>query len=309
MNATSKKNILIGLTVLVSIALLYWGIEYLKGVNLFKPTNYYLAEFNSVEGLNVSAPVTVNGYQVGLVRDIDYDYNRNKIVVEMSFDKELKVPHGSEVMLDQSLLGDASLVLTLGDGTTYFSQGEVIPSKMESGLMDAVSEDIMPQVTNMMPKLDSILGSVNTVLANPALPAATTRLDAITLELAASAKQLNALMAALNKQLPGMMKNADGTLANAAYLTNDLKTTTGNLNELTYSLNNLPLDSTLNKLNATLANLQKLTNELNSTDGTLGALMHDRQLYNNASNAVASLDSLLTDIKAHPKRYVTIKVF
>lgn len=309
MNPTSKKNVLIGLTVVVSICILYWGIEYLKGINLLKPANFYYAKFEKVNGLTVASPVTLNGFKVGQVREITYDYDTNQISVELSFEKGLKIPDGSTITFSNELLGAAALQLNLGASKTYMEVGSVIPTQMQGGLMDKVGNDMMPALVSILPKVDSIVGSVNQILANPAIAASVTRCDAITRELAASSAQLTELMASLNKAIPGMVHNANGVLANANVLTGDLRTTTGNLNTITGNLKELPLDTTLNRINATLANVQRLTAKLNNENSSLGMLLNDKKLYQNATSTVASLDSLLQDVKKHPKKYVTIKVF
>ncbi len=309
MNPTSKKNVLIGLTVVVSICILYWGIEYLKGINLLKPANFYYAKFEKVNGLTVASPVTVNGFKVGQVREITYDYDTNQISVELSFEKGLKIPDGSTITFSNELLGAAALQLNLGASKTYMEVGSVIPTQMQGGLMDKVGNDMMPALVSILPKVDSIVGSVNQILANPAIAASVTRCAAITRELAASSVQLTELMASLNKAIPGMVHNANGVLANANALTGDLRTTTGNLNTITGNLKELPLDTTLNRINATLANVQRLTAKLNNENSSLGMLLNDKKLYQNATSTVASLDSLLQDVKKHPKKYVTIKVF
>lgn len=309
MNPTSKKNVLIGLTVVVSICILYWGIEYLKGINLLKPANFYYAKFEKVNGLTVASPVTVNGFKVGQVREITYDYDTNQISVELSFEKGLKIPDGSTITFSNELLGAAALQLNLGASKTYMEVGSVIPTQMQGGLMDKVGNDMMPALVSILPKVDSIVGSVNQILANPSIAASVTRCDAITRELAASSAQLTELMASLNKAIPGMVHNANGVLANANALTGDLRTTTGNLNTITGNLKELPLDTTLNRINATLANVQRLTAKLNNENSSLGMLLNDKKLYENATSTVASLDSLLQDVKKHPKKYVTIKVF
>ena len=133
MNPTSKKNVLIGLTVVVSICILYWGIEYLKGINLLKPANFYYAKFEKVNGLTVASPVTVNGFKVGQVREITYDYDTNQISVELSFEKGLKIPDGSTITFSNELLGAAALQLNLGASKTYMEVGSVIPTQMHVG--------------------------------------------------------------------------------------------------------------------------------------------------------------------------------
>ena len=295
------KNVKIGLTVLVGLALLYWGINYLKGVNLFTPANRYYTEIESTDGLLEAAPVTVNGFQVGQVREINYDYGKNKITVMLALNKEMKVPQGSTINLVSGLMGGASLVLNLGSGAPM-KQGSFIPTTDIPGLMDHVKDSVVPMVTDMLPKVDSIMNNVNGLTGDPALMAALSRLDGITRQLQISAQQLTVLMNGLNRSVPGVMNNVNG-------ITNNLTGATGNLTDLSESLKNMPLDETMNKLNTTLANLQALSEQLNDKNSSLGKIISDRELYDNANHAIASLDSLLTDIKANPKRYINVKVF
>ena len=295
------KNVKIGLTVLVGLALLYWGINYLKGVNLFTPANRYYTEIESTDGLLEAAPVTVNGFQVGQVREINYDYGKNKITVMMALNKEMKVPQGSTINLVSGLMGGASLVLNLGSGAPM-EQGSFIPTTDIPGLMDHVKDSVVPMVTDMLPKVDSIMNNVNGLTGDPAVFAALHRLDAITRQLQTSAQQLTVLMNGLNRSVPGVMTNVNG-------ITNNLTGATGNLTELSESLKQMPLDETMNELNTTLANLQTLSEQLNDKNSSLGKIMNDRELYDNANHAIASLDSLLIDIKKNPKRYINVKVF
>jgi len=295
------KNVKIALTVLVGLALLYWGINYLKGINLLTPANSFYTELESTDGLLVSAPVTVNGFQVGQVREINYDYEKNKISVLLAMNKEMKVPEGSTINMVSGLMGGASMVLNLGSGPAM-KQGSFIPTTDVPGLMDHVTENVMPMVNDILPKVDSIMGNVNGLTSNPALQMSLSRLDGITRQLQASAQQLTILMNGLNRSVPGVMRNVNG-------ITTNLTGATGNITDFSSSLKSLPLDSTLNSLNATLANLKLLSQQLNDKNSSLGKIMNDRELYDNANHAIASLDSLLIDIKAHPKRYINVKVF
>ena len=296
-----NKNIKIALTVIAGLVLLYWGINHLKGVNLLTPANHFYTEVESTDGLLSAAPITVNGFQVGQVREINYDYAKNKITVMLAMNKEMKVPEGSSVSMVKGLLGGASLVLNLGDGPAM-KTGSFIPTVKEPGLMDNVTENIVPVVNGVMPKVDSIMNNVNNLTGDPALLAALARLDGISRQLQASAQQLTILMNNLNRSVPGVMNNVNG-------ITNNLTGAAGNLTELSASLKEMPLDETMNKLNNTLANLESLSQQLNDKNSSLGKVMNDRELYDNANHAIASLDSLLIDIKAHPKRYINVKVF
>lgn len=295
------KNVKIGLTVLAGLALLYWGVNYLKGINLLTPANYFYTEVADADGLIEATPVSVNGYQVGQVREIKYDYTKNNITIMLMMDKELKVPEGSTLSIVNGLLGGASLVLNLGDGAPL-ATGSHIPITSVPGLMDKVSDNVLPMVGDMLPKVDSIMSNVNTLTGDPALAAALMRLDGITRQLQASAQQLTTLMSGLNRSVPGVMNNVDG-------ITGNLTGAAGNIQQLSTTLNQLPLDSTVNALNTTLANLQALSEQLKDKNSSLGKIISDRQLYDNANHAIASLDSLLIDIKANPKRYINVKVF
>ncbi len=296
------KNVKIALTVLVGLVLLYWGVNYLKGINLLTPANYFYTEVESANGLLESTPVTHNGFQVGQVREINYDYQKNKITVMLSMDKEMKVPEGSTISMVSGLLGGTSLVLNLGHGATAMKSGSYIPLTDVPSLVDNVKDNVVPMMTDMLPKVDSIMNNVNDLTGNPALLAALTRLDAITRQLQVTSQQLNALMSGLNRSVPGVMNNVNG-------ITSNLSGASSNITDLSASLKELPLDETMNKLNTTLSNLQALSEQLNDKNSSLGKIMNDRELYDNANHAIASLDSLLIDIKANPKRYINVKVF
>ena len=293
------KEVMIAVTVIISLCVLYFGIEYLKGINLFRPANFYYAKFERVTGLAVAAPVTINGFQVGQVREINYDYNDNQISVLLSLNKDLKIPKGSDVKLSVDMLGTAQLVMTLSDNTEYYNVGDEIPAGVMTGLMDALGDNLMPSVNKLLPKIDSILTNINNSLANPALNNSVERLDGITADLKASSLQLSQLM---NRQVPSIMTNVDG-------ITSNLNTTSANIKLVSEELKDMPLQQTVANANATMENQKALSENLNNKNSTLGMLMNDKALYKHLDDAVASLDTLLTDIQRNPKRYVTIKVF
>lgn len=293
------KEVLIAVTVIISLCVLYFGIEYLKGINLFRPANFYYAKFEKVNGLAVAAPITINGFQVGQVREINYDYKSNDISVLLSLNKDLRIPKGSNVKLSVDMLGTAQLVMTLADSQEYYNVGDEIPSGTVAGLMDALGDNIMPAVNNLLPKIDSILTNINNILANPALNNSVGRLDGITADLKASSLELSRLM---NHQVPSIMTNVDG-------ITTNLNASSANIKVLSEELKDMPLKQTVANANATMENLKQLSENLNNKNSTLGLLMNDKALYQHLDNAVASLDTLLTDIQRNPKRYVTIKVF
>ena len=275
-----SKELIIGGLVLLALLILVFGINYLKGVNMFKPSNYYFATYTDVAGLAQSAPVTVNGFKVGLVREISYEYdNPGHIKVEMSLDRHLKLPRGTKAMLTTDMLGTSSIALEMAPGKD-------------------VTNDIIPSITAILPKIDSILTSMTTIVSDPALLASVQRLDKIMANIETSSAQLNTTM----KAMPRIADDASGLMT-------DLKTISADLTALSAKLREMPIDSTMNSVNSIAARLNTSMEKLNSKDSSLGLLLNDTGLYNNLNASAASLDSLLKDVKQNPKRYISIKVF
>lgn len=300
MKSILRKEVIIGLIVIVAMLILFFGINFLKGVNLFKASNYYYAVYGNVEGLAQSAPVTINGFKVGIVRDIKYDYsNPGHVIVEMSVDKSLRVPVGSEAVLASDLLGTASIALKLVPaGAGFHNVGDTLVSKVNTGMMASISDNLMPAVNAMIPKLDSLFTSLNAIAANPALHQSINRLDDITAELNGTLRALRAATASLGP-ITTDIKSITG---NVDTMTGDLAVVSGRLREA-------PIDSIAVDLSATMANLKQLTESLNNPDGSVGKLTSDPALYDNLNATITSLDSLFVDIKRNPKRYISIKVF
>lgn len=293
------KEVKIAVAVIISLAFLLWGIEYLKGVNLFEPVNYYYSYFDRVDGLTESAPVTVKGFQVGLVREVSYDYQSGRIKVKMSLDEKLQIPVGSQSAVSSDLLGTASIALTLADGDEYLSLGDEIEGTVLPGLMDNVSSELLPSVASILPKVDSILTAVNALISNPALMTSVERIDRITANLEASTRELNAM---LGQSVPAVVDNVEEITAN-------LNVVTSELTEVSAQLKDMPIASTMENLEETTNNLKVMTDKVNGTDSSIGMLLNDQGLYQHIDHTVVSLDSLFMDIKENPKRYVTIKVF
>lgn len=300
MKSFTRKEVIIGALVILALFILFFGINYLKGINIFKATNYYYASYDNVAGLSVSAPVTINGYKTGLVREIEYDYNRPGMVnVEFSVDKSLRLPVGTVATVTTDILGTSSIALHLGNAADgYYTVGDTIVSATDAGMLAGLSESLMPNVTSVLVKVDTLLSNLNTITSNPALHSSVTRLDEITLSLNASLTSLRGLLTSL-QPVAGDLKSIS---ANVDTLTGDLAQVSGRLRDV-------PVDSVMLSLQATIANLEQITGELRSSDSSLGKLINDPALYDNLNATVQSLDSIFVDVKRNPKRYINIKVF
>lgn len=294
-----SKEFIIGFCVILTLAILFFGIEFLKGVNVFKSANTYFVTFDNVTGLAQSAPVTINGYKVGLVRNLEYDpANPGKIKVEVSMDKDVRIPKGSTFDLKSELIGASTIVLNLAKSADYYQPGETIQGEIPEGMMDAVKNDVLPAVTLMMPKVDSLLTALTKLATDPNLASSISRLDRVMANLETSTKQLTVTM----NSLQPIVRNTDQVAANLSKASSDL-------NELTTTLKGLPIEKTFNDLSNITGDVSKATAQLQNGNSSLGKLLYSDGLYNNLNKSTLSLDSLLVDVKKNPKRYINVKVF
>ena len=290
------KEIKIALVSILGIVVLFFGLQFLKGLSLFSNDNTIYVAFTDATGLSASSPVYANGYRVGVVKSLDYDYDpHGKIVAEVGLNKQMRIPVGTRAELASDLLGNIKINLVLGEDPLHMvAVNDTISGGMEQGLMSKVGE-IMPVILNIAPKLDSIMSSLNLLLADPALRNTLHNVEGMTGNLNATSQELKALSASLNREMPTMLNKTNGVLANTE--------------KFTANLSAIDVADMTAKVNQTLANVEQMTQKLNSNEGTLGLLMRDASLYNNLTATAASADSLLTDLKAHPKRYVHFSIF
>lgn len=288
-----KTEIKIGLVGVIALVALFLGINFLKGVNIFSSSEVYYISFSNTKGLSKSSSVYADGYKVGIVSDIQYDFRHPKeVIVEISTDKELRIPKGSSAQLDEAVLGGCTLNLLLATNPREsYHPGDTIIGNDVSGLMAKVG-GMVPQLEQIVAKVDTLVATLNILLSNPNLPLIIQNTELITENLNRSSEQLNIL---LRNDIPQMT----GTFTRAGE----------NVTVLTDKMNQLDLQATLDSVNQTISSVHRMMEQIQNPNGTLGKLMSDAELYNNLNHTVQSADSLVTDLKAHPKRYVHFSVF
>ncbi len=294
-----NKEFIIGICVIAAIVILIFGIDFLKGINLFSPSNFYYASYDNVSGLEISAPVTIDGYKVGQVRDIEFDYSKpGKIKVLLALDKKLHLPVGTKASMGTTLMSGNFIALKLGNSNEMLKIGAEIESVGSSDLMTSLSDNVMPAVNEILPKIDSLLYNLNKLAGDPALISSIQRLDLITGNVADAASGLKTTM---NNDIPAVMGNVKSIALG-------MDTVAANLGILSAQLKALPLNTTIDNVNDLTANLTRFSNQLNDKNSTLGLLMNDPELYNKLNRVAADVDSLIVDIKKNPKRYISIKL-
>lgn len=290
------KEVKIALVAIAGIVIVYFGMNFLKGMTLFSDDNTYYIKFKDVSGLSASNPIFADGYQVGVVKDINYDYQgKRDIVVAFNVDNSLRIPKGSSAEIESDFMGNVKMNLLLANNPRErVEPGDTIVGELSAGLMSKVQK-LLPTLDQVLLKLDSILTSVNALTADPSLPQSLHNIQTVTSNLTASTNQLNAIMGDLNRNVPGMLAKANGVLDNT--------------NKLTGNLAAVDVAGTMQQVDETIAGLKNFSNQLNSPEGSLGLLMNDASLYNNLNATMRSADSLLVNVRQHPKRYVHFSLF
>ena len=289
-----RKEAKIGLAGIAALVILFFGINYLKGINMLRPESYYIVDFTNINGLAKSSPVYTNGYKIGLVRDITYNHNKpGHVAVEIEVDQDIRIPKGSSAELITEMLGTVKMNMLLNYGNPEYNEpGDTIYGKTNEGILGVAEKELLPNVANMLPKLDSIMTALNAVISDPALIKTLHNIEGITASLRSSSEELNSFM---HKDLPLMADN--------------ITTITRNFKEISNSLQGIDYQSTFNKIDSTLYNVRTLTEKLNSKDSSLGLLFNDDKMYNNLNQTAANAASLLEDLRENPKRYVHFSLF
>lgn len=291
-----NKEVKIAIVAICGLVILFFGMNFLKGLNLFSSANKYMISFKDISGLASSSPIYADGYKVGVVKNIIYDYNNTGgTMVEAEIDEKLRIPKGSSAEIVSDMLGNVKVNLLLANNPRErVMPGETIQGGINDGALGQM-KNMIPTVMQILPKIDSIVTSVNLLLANPAITSSLQNVETVTGNLTVTTRRLNSLLASLESSVPGMVTRTDSILHNA--------------NTLAKNLNQIDVAGTVARVDETLDNVEKFTEQLNNNQGTLGLLMRDPSLYNNLNSTMRSADSLLIDLKAHPKRYVHFSLF
>ncbi|MDD4636258.1 MAG: MlaD family protein [Bacteroidales bacterium] len=292
-NMFSKEG-KIGLSTIIALLLLFFGFNFLKGINMLKPSNYYYARINNVTGLAVSTPILVHGYNIGLIRDIEFNSeNPSELILELNLNSDFKLPAGSKAYVFTELMGTAYVNLEIDDSQrTYLNPGDTIVAIRENSLTEKATADILPKIEVTMARIDSVLISLQKVLESPTITRTLEYVEQTSKQLELASTQLNLIM---RKDLPQTLGHINNLSAN-------LEATTGNLKQIDFN-------KTMENVDGLLVSIRTATDKLNRNDNSLGLLLNDDQLYRNLSLTTEKAGSLLIDLQEHPKRYVHFSIF
>ncbi len=287
----------VGILATVAITVLILGYSFLKGMDLFTTDDEYYAVYDKIDGLTVSKPVYVNGFQVGRVSKLKLT-PQGKIIAEFRIDPDYQIPRNTKAQLENTdLLGGKAVVFYLGDSKEFAVDGDTIIGTNQAGLMDQL-KPVQEKASLIASRMDSVLNSINQTL-NP--------------EFKRNFNQSFSSIAQTLQTLEGTSRKVDGLVGAQSKRIGDilvnLESMSANLKKISAEGAEANLGETLVNANKAVSDLQQVVNKINAGQGSLGLLVNDQQLYNNLNQATANLDQLMIDLKANPKRYVHFSIF
>lgn len=287
-----SREVKLGLVAILAIAIIYFGIIFLKNVRLSSTHNVYHISMPDVNGLAPQANVLANGMNVGSVKSLSFDPQTQMVDVAVELSEGFQLPVGSTATLQKDLLGAPMVRILLGrDPSQVLQQGDTIEGLPMVDLM-ASAGDLMPSVQQLLPKLDSILTNLQLLTANPALAQSMANLEEVTANLCTTTAQLNEV---LKGDVPQLMAHVDASAVN--------------LQSVTTQMRDIDMAGMARQVDSTLTELHLFTNHLNNPNSSLGRLTQDDGLYTHLDSTVRSANLLLDDLRLHPKRYVHFSVF
>ena len=295
------REIKVGILAVVCIFLLFFGFNYLKGVNIFSSIHSFHGVYTNIHGLELQAPVYIRGYKVGQVDNIDYDFTRDSsFTVDISIKRNINLPEGTRMALvSDGIMGGMAIELILPatevaskEDIAYLPTGATIPTTVVPGLLDGLQESVIQPLSNTLASLDTILGQLETQLDNNHIESILANADLAVADLQTSSQQLKQVM---SHQVPSVVTKLDTTMSDLQQVVTDVKAAN--------------IKATVARVDTALDNVNYLIADFRSPNGTVGMLLNDKGLYNHIDSAVVSVDSLLVDLKANPKRYVHFSLF
>lgn len=294
-----NKEVKVGLFVTIALVMLYFGFNYLKGIDFLSSNNKYYAIYDNVDQLAVSNPVLVNGYAVGRVSNVRIVQGKeNKVLVELEIDAEIILGDSATAILNSDFLGSKSILLNIGNKLKPINPGDTILSEAARGIFDVFTETAEPVANNVQ----TTLRKLNTVLDNLASNSA--RLDTLFMKLAYTPGLVNRTLITTDEKMKELSSSFKTTSDNLAIVLSDLRPVIGNFKTFSDSLKQIELNMTVEKTQQTLDNLNSTLAKLNSGDNTVSKLMTDDSLYVNLNRLLLNLDTLAVHFDSNPKHFL-----
>jgi phospholipid/cholesterol/gamma-HCH transport system substrate-binding protein len=298
-----SKEARIGIVSICTIVCVIWGYSFLKGKDIFKQTNDYVVVYNNAQGLIVGNPVILNGLKIGQVVSIALEPSKiDQIVIQFSIEKKYKLPKGTVAdLISSDLMGSKAINIIWGDANQgYYSDGEVIPSSVSPGLIDQL-KPLQEKIDNLIVQVDSLVYGARKVLSG--------NVAADIQNSVANIKDITATFAGQKEKINSIFNNINSLSIELVQSKKELSRAIHNFALFSDSLSSMQLKSAVAHADSLLNQANILMTAVNSGQGSLGKLVKNDTLYYRLESAAGNLDSLLFDLREHPKRYVHFSIF
>lgn len=301
----------VGIMAAFSIALLIIGYNFLKGNAIFSDETVLYARYSHVDGLAVSKPVLINGFQIGRVDKLQL-LSDGTILATLKIKGKYEIPKNSIAKLEGTdLLGSKAIVMSLGTGTDFAQDGDTLNANVAKGLLETV-QPVQKKAELIIAKMDSILTSVNTIL-NPSFQKNVDKsfnsIASTLTSLEATSKKVDNLVGSEGSRVAAILANVEAISANLRKNNEKINGILNNISTVTDQVAAANFKQTIDNANKAVADLQGIVTKVNNGQGSLGMLINDTKMYENLTNATKNLDNLMIDLKQNPKRYVHFSVF
>jgi phospholipid/cholesterol/gamma-HCH transport system substrate-binding protein len=297
-----KKEIKIALIVTLIMLLFLWGHNFLKGRNLFSAYNYYQAYFEKIDGLQISSPVTINGFVVGVVSDIQFASEKlDRLAVEIGVKKSFNIPDNSVIMITGDLLGSKSIVLMLGDSETMVKNGGILTGSTTPDLVETITGKLIPiadSADKLMVSIDSLLQILQHTFD-----------DDLQKNIQSIVANVEQLVSGERKKIAAILTNFESVSGNLQKSNEDISKLIANLNSFSETLAASDVKSTVDNANRSLTQLNTLLSGINEGEGTIGQFTRNDSVYQYLQRSLNDLDKLLIDLRENPKDYVHFSLF
>jgi phospholipid/cholesterol/gamma-HCH transport system substrate-binding protein len=299
-----SHEVKIGITAIITILVFIWLYNFLKGKDLFSSTSHYYVIYDKVGGLAESSPVEVNGYKVGVVQSIRFiDPESGRLLVTLSVDKDFKLPQYTVAEITTAtLIAGMKIQFVYGEGPGTYSSGDTIPGRLAESIVTKLENELAPlknKVTDMISVIDSVIGSVNDIMD----PQFKMNIRSGVASFSSTARDIK------EAQLKETLENINKFTKMLAENSDKLTSTFSSLETVADTLAAADIYSSVNNLKSSLEKASVMIENLSKGRGTAGQLMTNDSLYKNLSSSLESLNRLLVDMKANPKRYVHFSLF
>ncbi len=312
-----SKEFKIGIVVTIAFALLYWGINFLKGMDIFSNDRILYAVYEDVGGLERANPVKINGLSVGQVRNMYFSKDGDaKIIIEILLKNQIPVPKNSTAKIVSSdILGSKAVDIILGDSPEFIESGDTLRADMEISIKEEVSRQLQPIKTkaeNLMMSIDTVLVMLNGLFSSTNTRNITKSVEYMT----NSFENLESTTNTIDTLLKGQRKRLENIFGNIESITQNLQANEGNLNNIISNLSSFSdtlakarVAETISNVNKTMSQVSDITQKINAGQGSLGMLVNNDSLYIELERSSKQLNLLLEDIRLNPKKYVKFSVF